>query len=94
MKSKTSCRLRRGHGFVREAPSRLSRLKVEITRDAIDIEAFARKVEAGDEADLHGFEIDLFEADSAAGDKFIVNHLCRDSALHLQCLVLTIDTIN
>lgn len=46
-------------------------LEIEAARDAIDVEAFAGKVEARDELAFHGFKIDFFEPDPAAGDEIV-----------------------
>ena len=47
-------------------------LEIEAAGDAVDIEAFAGEVEAGDEAAFHAAEVDLLEADAAAGDEFLL----------------------
>lgn len=46
-------------------------LEIEAAGDAIDVEAFAGEVEAGDEAALHGLEVDFLEAHAAAGDELV-----------------------
>jgi len=46
-------------------------LEIETAGDAIDVEAFAGEVEAGDELALHGAEVDFLQAHSATGDEFV-----------------------
>lgn len=45
-------------------------MEVEAAGDAVDVKDFACEVEAGAEFAFHGFEIDFFEIDAAAGDEF------------------------
>ena len=54
-------------------------LEIEATSDAIDIEAFAREVEARHFAALHCFEVDFFEPHAAAGNELV---LADDAALN------------
>ena len=46
-------------------------MKIEAAGKAIDVDDFACEVEAGDEAALHGAEIDLLEGNTSAGDEFV-----------------------
>ena len=48
------------------------RLEIEAAGDAVDVQAFAREVEAGDKAAFHGAEVDLLQADAAAGDELLL----------------------
>ena len=59
------------HGQTRKSTTRPSGLEVEAAGDTVDVEALASEVETGHEAALHGFEMDLFEADAAAGDELV-----------------------
>ena len=48
------------------------RLEIKSACDAVDIEALAGEVEAGDALALHCFEINFFKGDAAAGDELIL----------------------
>ena len=59
-------------------------MKIEAAGDAVDVEDFAGEVEAGGETAFHGFEMNLFERDSTAGDEFIfVGAFARDRIVAL-----------
>jgi hypothetical protein len=46
-------------------------LEIESAGDAIDIEALAREVQAGDDATLHPAEINFLQSNPATGDEFV-----------------------
>jgi len=47
-------------------------LEIKSACDAVNVEALAGEVEAGDALALHCFEINFFKGDAAAGDKLIL----------------------
>ena len=48
-----------------------SGLEVEAAGDAVDVDAFAGEVEAGNDAAFHGLEVDAPAVDAAAGDELV-----------------------
>lgn len=61
-----------GHGLAGDIAGGPGGLEIEPAREPVDVEQFAGGVEAWDEAAFHGAEVDLGEADTAAGDEFIL----------------------
>jgi len=59
------------HRESRDSAAGPSRLKIEPTSDAVDVEALASEIEARNFAALHCFEIDFFETHAAAGDELV-----------------------
>jgi acetamidase/formamidase len=60
------------HRQSREASAGPCGLEIETAGDAIDIEALARKVQAGDDAAFHPAEIDFPKPHPATGDEFVL----------------------
>ena len=75
-----NCRLPR-HGQARDTAGRPSRLKVESSCDAVDIQAFAREKEVGDYSAFHPAEVDFLESNATAGYEFF---LVRGLALNFE----------